>query len=65
MRIPPDVALSARLAAGQAVEVSTREGRMVIKGVDASKRTLAEKLAAFDPALHGGEVMTTKRRLSY
>jgi antitoxin MazE len=61
VRIPAAVARSAHFEVGQRVEVTTDEIGVTVKPVGARKLTLAEKLAMFDPAKHGGEVMVTGR----
>jgi antitoxin MazE len=61
VRIPAAIARSARFAVGQPVEVSLQDSCVVIKRVGAPKLSLAQKLEAFDPAIHGGEVMATGR----
>ena len=53
------VARSAHFEVGQKVEVTTEEIDVSVKPVGARKFTLAEKLAQFDPAKHGGEAMKT------
>jgi antitoxin MazE len=60
VRIPAAVARSARLRIGQPVEVSAQESNVLVKAIGEPRLTLAQKLAAFDPARHGGEVMATK-----
>ena len=60
VRIPAGVARSARFRVGQLVEVSAQDSNVVVRPVGDPKLTLAQKLAAFDPALHGGEVMVTR-----
>jgi len=60
VRIPAAVARSARLRIGQPVEVSAQESNVLVKAIGEPRLTLAQKLAAFDPARHGGEVMVTK-----
>lgn len=57
VRIPAAVARSAHLTLGQPVEVSARDSTVFVKAIGPAKPTLAQKLSAFDPALHGGEVM--------
>lgn len=59
VRIPAAVARSAHFEAGQEVEVSTAEIGVTVKPVGPRKLTLADKLAQFDPARHGGEAMAT------
>ena len=61
VRIPAAIARSARFAVGQPVEVSLQDSCIVVKCVGVPKLSLAQKLEAFDPAIHGGEVMATGR----
>lgn len=60
VRIPAAVAKSARFKVGQPVEVSAQDSHVLVKPVGDPKLTLAQKLAAFDPAQHGGEAMATR-----
>jgi antitoxin MazE len=60
VRIPAAVARSARLSIGQPVEVSAQESSVLVKAIGEPRLTLAQKLAAFDPARHGGEVMAAR-----
>jgi antitoxin MazE len=57
VRIPAAVARSARFKVGQPVEVSVQDSTVLVRPIGAPKTTLAQKLAVFDPALHGGEAM--------
>jgi antitoxin MazE len=57
VRIPAAVARSARFKAGQPVELSVQDSNVLVRPIGDPKRSLAQKLAAFDPALHGGEAM--------
>lgn len=59
VRIPAAVARSARFKVGQPVEVSAQDFNVVVKGLGEPRLTLTQKLAAFDPIRHGGEVMAT------
>jgi antitoxin MazE len=59
VRIPAAVARSARFRVGQPVEVSAQDSNILVKALGEPRLTLAQKLAAFDPALHGGEAMST------
>ncbi len=59
VRIPGAVARSARLKVGQPVEVSAQDSNVLVRVLGEPKLTLAQKLAAFDPVRHGGEVMAT------
>ena len=45
------------LAVGQPVEVSVQDSGVLVTRAGEVQLTLAEKLALFDPALHGGEVI--------
>lgn len=61
VRIPTSIARSANFTEGQPVEITVHEMGVMVKPVGVPKLTLAEKLALFDPAKHGGEVMVTGR----
>ena len=60
VRIPAAVARSVRFRVGQPVEVSAHECNVVVRAIGERKLTLVQKLAAFDPVLHGGEVLVTR-----
>jgi len=60
VRIPAAVARSARFRVGQPVEVSAQDSNVLVRALGEPKLTLAQKLAAFDPALHGAEVMAAR-----
>jgi antitoxin MazE len=61
VRIPAAVARSARFKVGQPVEVSAQDSNVLVKAVGQPRLSLAQKLAAFDPARHGGEAMAARR----
>lgn len=61
VRIPASVARSARFAVGMEVELSVQDIAVTVTPLNPRKLTLAEKLAKFDPAKHGGEVMVSRR----
>ena len=61
VRIPAGVARSARFAVGMEVELVVQEVGVMVTPLSPRKLTLAEKLARFDAAKHGGEVMVTGR----
>ena len=61
VRIPSAVAKSAGFKLGQPVEVSAQDSRVLVTAVGEPRLTLAQKLAAFDPDRHGGELMATTR----
>ena len=57
VRLPASVARAARLKANQRVRITVEEGRVIITPHGDKPPTLAERLALFDPAVHGGEAM--------
>jgi antitoxin MazE len=61
VRITAPVAKAARFARGLPVTVEVVEGGVLVRAAGKPKLTLAQKLKAFDPQLHGGEVMATAR----
>jgi antitoxin MazE len=61
VRIPSAIARTAKLSAGQPVEVSVQELGVAIVPVGRREMTLAERLRAFDPERHGGEAMVAAR----
>lgn len=60
VRIPASLARSAHFVVGQPVEVSVADDGVFVKRAGSPKLTLAQKLAAFDPDLHGGEAMASR-----
>ena len=61
VRITAPVAKAARFARGLPIKVEVVEGGVFIRAVGKPQLTLAQKLKAFDPLVHGGEVMVTGR----
>jgi antitoxin MazE len=61
VRITSPVAKAARFTRGLPIKVEVVEGGVFLRAAGAPKLTLAQKLKAFDPSLHGGEVMATGR----
>jgi len=59
VRIPRRSPVGA-LKVGQPVEVSAQHSSVLVRAIGVSKLSLAQKLAAFDPDRHGGEVMGTR-----
>lgn len=57
VRLPAAVAREARLHADQRVKIVVEAGRIVITPLADAPLTLEQRLARFDPARHGGEVM--------
>ena len=61
LRLPAAVAKAANLRVDQRVRVSVKGRQVVITPVAADPLTLEQRLALFDPARHGGEVMAAPR----
>lgn len=61
IRITAPVAKAARFARGLPISVEVVEGGVFIRATGAPKLNLAQKLMAFDPAVHGGEAMADGR----
>jgi len=61
VRITAPVAKAARFARGLPITVEVVEGGVFLRAAGKPKLTLAQKLKAFDPALHGGEAMASGR----
>lgn len=57
VRLPAAVARAAHLHADQRVRISVENDRVVITPVIDAPLTLEQRLACFDPARHGGELM--------
>jgi antitoxin MazE len=57
VRIPSAVARAARLQVSQSVKLTVEDGRVVITPQSPMRLTLDERLARYDSARHGGEVM--------
>jgi antitoxin MazE len=63
VRLPAGVAREAHLHADQRVRVSVEGGQVVIRPLTDAHLTLEQRLARFDPARHGGEVMAASQAL--
>jgi antitoxin MazE len=57
VRLPAEVARVAHLYVDQRVRISVEDSTIVIRPVGDAELTLDQRLARFDPARHGGEVM--------
>lgn len=57
VRLPVAVAREAHLHVDQRVRISVAGGQVIITPVTDVPLTLAQRLAQFDPARHGGEAM--------
>jgi len=60
VRLPASVAREAHLRVDQRVRVSVEGGQVGITPVPDAPLTLEQRLARFDPARHGGEVMASQ-----
>jgi antitoxin MazE len=63
VRLPVAVARAARLHVDQRVRVMVEDDQVVIRPLEAGRLTLEQRLAAYDPARHGGEYMATEYAL--
>ena len=63
VRLPAKVAREAHLHADQRVRVSVEGDQVVIAPLDATRLTLEQRLATYDPRRHGGEQMDTTQTL--
>jgi antitoxin MazE len=61
VRITAPIAKAARFARGLPIRVEVVEGGVFLRATGKPQLTLAQKLKAFDPEVHGGEVMVTGR----
>lgn len=61
VRITAPVAKAARFARGLPITVEVVEGGVFVRAAGKPKLTLAQKLKAFDPKIHGGEAMASGR----
>jgi antitoxin MazE len=57
LRLPAAVARAVGLTVHQRVRLSVEAGRVIITPQGEGPITLAQRLALFDPAVHGGEAM--------
>ena len=61
VRITAPIAKAARFTRGLPIEVEVVDGGVFLRAAGKPKLTMAQKLKAFDPEQHGGEVMATGR----
>lgn len=61
VRIPAAIARKVHFVAGQPVELTIDDFGVVVHRKGSPKLTLEQRLAAFDPIKHGGEVMASGR----
>jgi antitoxin MazE len=63
VRLPAAVAREAHLHVDQRVRVSVEGNQVIITPVVATRLTLEQRLATYDPRRHGGEQMNTTQTL--
>ena len=61
VRITAPVAKAARFSRGLPITVEVVESGILIRSAGKPRMTLAQKLKAFDPKIHGGEAMISSR----
>ncbi|MGZ8252013.1 MAG: AbrB/MazE/SpoVT family DNA-binding domain-containing protein [Methylophilaceae bacterium] len=60
VRLPAAVAKAANLHVDQRVRVAVEDGRVIITPEAPAPMTLEQRLATYDVAKHGGEIMATE-----
>ena len=63
VRLPAAIARAAHLRVDQRVRIVVAEGLISIIPLAETELSLAQRLAQFDPARHGGEAMPSAARL--
>ena len=63
VRLPAAIAREAQLHAHQRVRITVIDKQIIITPVLEEQLTLEQRLANFDPARHGGEVMAPSQTL--
>ena len=61
VRITAPIAKAALFTRGLPIEVEVVDGGVFLRAVGKPKLTMVQKLKAFDPERHGGEVLATGR----
>ena len=61
VRITAPVARAAKLTRGQPITIEVVKQGVLIRSAGKPRLTLAQKLKAFDPKIHGGEAMISGR----
>jgi len=57
VRIPASIAHRAHIGLGSKIEISLVDDHITLKSIESKTVTLEQRLAQFDPKIHGGEVM--------
>jgi len=60
VRLNAKVVKAAHIVAGQPLNVEVVDGGVFLRLINPPSETLEQKLARFDPATHGGEIMAGK-----
>jgi len=63
VRLPATIAREAQLRVHQRVNIAVIDGQVIITPILDEPLTLEQRLSAFDPERHGGEVMAISERL--
>lgn len=63
VRLPAAIARESHLKAHQRVRICAVNGEIIIKPVVEPSLTLEQRVALFDPLVHGGEVMNVARNI--
>ncbi|PCI65541.1 MAG: PbsX family transcriptional regulator [Piscirickettsiaceae bacterium] len=63
VRLPAIIAREAHLHSDQRVRLSVVDKQIILTPIVTEKLTLEERLANFDPIVHGGEVMSVSEHL--
>ena len=63
VRLPAAIAREAQVHVDQPVRLTVVNGQIIITPIQDEPLTLEQRLAQFDPAKHGGEVMATPQDL--
>ena len=63
VRLPAAIAREAHLHVDQRVRISVENDQVVIRPVNDAPLSLEQRLACFDPARHGGEIMTASETI--
>lgn len=59
VRIPATIAHKAHISLGSKVVMSLVDEHITLKPIDSNTLTLEQRLAQFNPIIHGTEIMTT------
>jgi antitoxin MazE len=63
VRLPAAIAREAHVHADQRVRLTVADGQIIITPVINEPLTLEQRLAQYEPARHGGEVMASAQRI--